>query len=137
MLFHFRLVSTYCTSYVYNLCLTVNKHKLWFKMRRQRSIVCSDHLKNMKIIRPTPSKTVIVLSDQQLLLLPVCPAGLYFTSCSDVAVSGKNHYNKQVDIVMLKIHVTALFLTPDYNIVLHGTSIVVEDDVPAQVFKSQ
>lgn len=106
-------------------------------MRRQRSIVCSDHLKNMKIIRPTPSKTVIVLSDQQLLLLPVCPAGLYFTSCSDVAVSGKNHYNKQVDIVMLKIHVTALFLTPDYNIVLHGTSIVVEDDVPAQVFKSQ
>lgn len=36
----------------------------------------------------------------------VCPAGLCFTSCSDVAVSGKNHYNKQIDIVMLKIHVT-------------------------------
>lgn len=52
-------------------------------------------------------------------------------------MSGKNHYNKQVDILMLKIHVTGLFLKPDYNIVLHGASIVVEDDVPAQVFKSQ
>ena len=48
----------------------------------------------------------LILPEQQLFLLPVCPAGLYFTSWSDVAVSGKNHYNKQVDIVMLKIHLT-------------------------------
>ncbi len=27
-----------------------------------------------------------------------------------------------------------LFLRPDCNILLHGTSIVAEDDVPAQVF---
>lgn len=45
----------------------------------------------------------------------------------------KNHYNKQVDILMLKIYVTP-FLSSDYNIVLHGTSIVAKDDVPAQVF---
>lgn len=32
---------------------------------------------------------LIVLPDQQPFLLLVCPAGLYFTSRSDVAVSGE------------------------------------------------
>lgn len=49
----------------------------------------------------TNKQTFIVLSDQQLFLQVDCAAGLYFTSSSDVAVSGKNHYNKQVDIPML------------------------------------
>lgn len=48
-------------------------------------------------------------------------------------MSRENHYNKQVDILMLKIHVTDYFwgLT---DIIFHGTSIVAEDDVPAPVF---
>lgn len=33
-------------------------------------------------------------------------SGLYFTCCSDVAVSGKNHYEGPIDTAMLKIHVS-------------------------------
>lgn len=36
-------------------------------------------------------------------------SGLYFTCCSDVAVSGKNHYEGPIDTAMLKIHVSDYF----------------------------
>lgn len=56
----------------------------------------------------TKNKKVIILSGQQHLPLFVCPclSSFHFTSCSDVAVSGKNHYNGPIDMAMLKIHVT-------------------------------